>query len=85
MIILASLIRYELHCDLMKKIARGFKSVFSWRFSKQFNKKISARKRVEEETVLLASDAPDLGVNSVHSSELDSLSLISKSSKSRIL
>ena len=33
--------------------------------------KISAKKSVEEETVLLASDVPALGVKSDHPSELD--------------
>ena len=78
MIILASLIRYELHCDLTKEIAgcqkiycKFSKRCFSWCLSKRLNKKISVKKSVEEETVLLASDVPALGVKSDHPSELD--------------
>ena len=71
MIILASLIRYELHCDLTKKIARRHKIYYKFSKSKRLSKKIGAKKSVEEETVLLASDVPALGVKSDHPSELD--------------
>jgi hypothetical protein len=45
--------------------------VFSWRVSKRLNEKISDKKSVEKETVLLASDVLALGVKSDHPRELD--------------